>query len=69
MPRRKKGKKMFIYVMDDESRDKLVARGYKLLKHNGRKQGDGGVWVFLAGDAMTFAEDDIKCVASDVLTF
>lgn len=60
---------MFIYVMDEGDKDKLIARGFQLLKYNGRKVGDGAVWVFYMDKNLTFAENDIRCVVSDVLTF
>ena len=54
---------MFIYVMDKDSRDYLLARGYELLKHN------GSVWVFVNKSEICFDTADIPCVVSDVLTF
>lgn len=56
---------MFIYVMDVESRDYLIAHGYALLKGNGNST----VWVFENKDEHQFDTLDIPCVVSDVLTF
>ena len=56
---------MFIYVMDIESRDKLVSLGYRLLKGNDTDT----VWVFENKMQKQFDNLDIHCVVSDVLTF
>lgn len=57
---------MFVYVMDEESRDRLVSLGYKLLKYDERNS----VWCFenKVPDALAF-ELDIPCVVSSVMTF
>ena len=54
---------MFIYVMDEESKDRLLTRGYELLKYN------GSIWVFVNKSEICFDAADISCVISDVLTF
>lgn len=54
---------MFIYVMDVESRDKLIELGYTLLKHTGY------VWVFKNKDPLSFEDIGVQCVVSDTLTF
>ena len=54
---------MFIYVMDEVSRDALIARGYELIKDNGE------VWVFINKKEFEFSNNDIPCVVSDMLTF
>ena len=56
----------FIYVMDEKSKDKLLANGYTLLKHNEKSN----VWCFenKLPDQMAF-DLDINCVFSDMLTF
>lgn len=58
---------MFIYVMDEESRDKLLKLGFELLKkHDGRS-----VWVFINKQELEFdaIAEDIDCVVTDILTF
>lgn len=56
----------FIYVMDADSKDLLVSKGFNLLKYSQAKH----TWVFLNPhpDELNFA---VECphVASDVLTF
>ena len=61
---RAKGEK-YVYVMDTESRDMLVDRGFELLKANDKHT----VWVFINKPELTFDTIDIPCVVSDVLTF
>lgn len=56
---------MFLYVMDTESRDKLLNLGFELLKENGKKT----VWVFLNKSNQTFDMVDVPCVISNILTF
>lgn len=56
---------MFLYVMDTESRDKLLNLGFELLKENDKKT----VWVFVNKLDQTFDVVDVPCVVSDVLTF
>lgn len=56
---------MFIYVMDTESKDILVNRGFELLKTDDRQT----VWVFVNKPELTFDAIDIPCIVSDVLTF
>lgn len=56
---------MFLYVMDIESRDKLLNSGFELLKENDKKT----VWVFVNKTGQTFDTVDVPCVVSDVLTF
>lgn len=56
---------MFLYVMDIESRDRLLNLGFELLKSNDEKT----VWIFVNKQEQTFDEIDAPCVVSDVLTF
>lgn len=56
---------MFLYVMDAESRDKLISLGYKLLKENER----GNIWIFANSKDRTFDNIDVSCVVSDTLIF
>lgn len=56
---------MFLYVTDVESKNKLIARGYLLLKSNEREN----IWVFANQKLAKFDNSDIKYVVSDVLTF
>lgn len=67
MKNRKKEEKakMFLYVTDVESKNKLIARGYLLLKSNEREN----IWVFANQKLAKFDNSDIKYVVSDVLTF
>lgn len=56
----------FIYVMDEESKNMMLAMGYHLLKSK------GNVSVFEAdtdGEVRFEALDNINYVLSDVLTF
>jgi len=58
----------FIYVMDANSKDKLLAQGYKLISHDKHN----GVWVFEnAQTSKTAFELDVGVphVLSNVLTF
>lgn len=55
----------FIYVVGIDARDKMIARGYQLFKSNE----NSGVYVFLNDNTENFAELDIPCVFSSVLTF
>jgi len=55
----------FIYVIGNDARDKMIARGYQLFKSNE----NSGVFVFLNNNTENFAELDIPCVFSSVLTF
>jgi hypothetical protein len=55
---------MFIYVMDTESRDKLINLGYRLLRSD-----RDTVWVFENTDDYRFDFPDVQCVVSDTLTF
>lgn len=56
---------MFIYVMDVESKDKLINLGYELLKNDEKNT----IWVFSNKEDRQFDSLDIPCVVSDVLTF
>lgn len=56
---------MFIYVMDVESKDKLLKLGYELLKDDEKNT----IWVFSNKDNQQFDSFNIPCVVSDVLTF
>lgn len=58
---------MFLYVMDKESRDKLIKLGYELLKENDR----GNIWIFTNNKNQTFdvVDADIPYVVSDTLIF
>lgn len=57
---------MFVYVMDDDSRRLLEARGFQLIKKDARN----GLWCFENKNMETFEFSmDIPCVVSDVMTF
>lgn len=55
----------FIYVVGTDARDKMISRGYQLLKPNENSD----VYVFLNNDTENFAQLDIPCVFSSMLTF
>ena len=55
----------FIYVFSVDARDKMIARGYQLFKSNENSD----VYVFLNNDTENFAQLDIPCVFSSMLTF
>jgi hypothetical protein len=55
----------FIYVVGTDARDKMISRGYQLLKSNENSD----VYVFLNNDTENFAQLDIPCVFSSMLTF
>lgn len=57
-------KERFIYVFDEEARDKLMALGYICIKADERN----GTYVFLNDDKLSFAKIG-DCVTSDRLTF
>lgn len=56
---------MFLYVMDTESRDKLLALGFELLKTNTQNT----IWVFVNKQELAFDSLEVPCVVSDTLTF
>lgn len=53
----------FIYVFDEETRDALIAKNYKLMSSR------NGMYVFQNKFDINFAMNDIHCVYSDTLTF
>jgi hypothetical protein len=55
----------FIYVFDKAGRDSLLKLGYELLKSDESKN----VFVFLNDGRPVNMFSDIKCVASNTLTF
>lgn len=55
----------FIYVFDKESRDEMVAAGFKLLKSD--KKND--VYVFANRNDMAFELAGLSFARSDTLTF
>lgn len=57
-------KERFIYVFDEETRDKLAALGYICIKSDERNR----TYVFLNDDKLSFAKIG-DCVTSDRLTF
>lgn len=56
---------MFIYVFDEDTKDKMIALGYELLKESG----DGKEFVFCINNNFTYSLSDEKYVVSDILTF
>jgi hypothetical protein len=57
---------MFIYVMDETSKETLLKKGYNLLKNDSQNS----IWVFEnpKPDVMEF-DAGVPCVFSSVLTF
>lgn len=53
----------FIYVFDDETRDELIAKNYRLINSK------NGMYIFENKVDVNFAMNDIHCVYSDTLTF
>lgn len=53
----------FIYVFDEDTRDKLLAKGYKLMCSK------NGFYIFENKLNVNFTSNDIHCVYSDTLTF
>lgn len=56
---------MFIYVFDEDTKDKMIALGHELLKESE----DGKEFVFCINNNFTYSLSDEKCVVSDILTF
>lgn len=56
---------MFIYVFDEDTKDKMIALGYELLKESE----DGKEFVFCINNNFTYTLSDEKYVVSDILTF
>lgn len=55
----------FLYVFDQEARDKLLGDGFTLMKSND----EDGVYIFANQDTATFDLADITFVRSNTLTF
>jgi|GEM_PF-3109009 len=55
----------FIYVFDQEGKEKLMSMGYELLKSNEEK----GIHVFINKDRLDFALASSPYVVTDTLTF
>lgn len=55
----------FIYVFDENGRDKLLAQKYEMLKCDEQRH----IYVFLNQEQQTFAQDDFLYALSDTLTF
>lgn len=56
---------MFIYVFDNEAKEKMISLGYKLLKESE----DGSEFIFCADDNFNYNLHDIEYTVSDILTF
>ena len=56
---------MFIYVFDEDTKDKMIALGYELLKESE----DGKEFVFYINNNFTYTLSDEKYVVLDILTF
>ena len=55
----------FIYVFDEESRDKLLSLQYKLLKSDEQNH----IFVFLNEERQDFSCNNIRFALSETLTF
>lgn len=55
----------FIYVFGTDSRDKLLAMQYELLKSDEVKR----IYVFLNKECQNFSCDGVRFALSDTLTF
>lgn len=55
----------FIYVFDEDARDKLLDMNYKLLKRDEKNH----IYVFVNEDREVFALDGISHILSDTITF
>jgi len=55
----------FIYVFQQEACDKLLARGFTLLKHDERN----GLWVFENPSIYEFSTDEFRYINSNIISF
>lgn len=55
----------FIYVFSVEDRDYLLAKGYKQLKSNEKKN----IYIFENSETMSFSTKEIQYVLTDILSF
>lgn len=55
----------FIYVFDEDARDKLLDMNYKLLKRDEKNH----IYVFVNEDREVFTLDGISHILSDTITF
>lgn len=61
----------FVYVMNEQDKDKMVELGYKMMKEDVRNH----IWVFQAKDTEHFSKDNemsnagIHFILSNTLTF
>lgn len=53
----------FIYVFDEDTRDRLITQGYKLMSSS------NGIYIFMNKVNVNFSMNDVHCVYSDTLTF
>lgn len=53
----------FIYVFDEQTRDALIAGGYRLMNSG------NGMYVFENKPGLVFAMNGMRCVYLDTLTF
>lgn len=67
MFKKKRKNNMFIYVGDEDSRNRLIELGFELIK----KHDDCDLWVFScqSQEAAYSALDEVHGVYSDILTF
>lgn len=55
----------FIYVFDEEGRDRLLSLQYEMLKCDNEKR----IYVFLNKERQDFAANEFRYALSDTLTF
>ena len=56
--------RMFIYVFDENAKERLLNAGYVLVKETDNKQ-----YIFYGDNIHNFSIDDSEYVVSDTLTF
>ncbi len=57
--------KRFIYTFDNQTKEKLLKKGYALLKAYPSRS----IFVFANNEKLSFCFDNERCVMSDTLTF
>lgn len=55
----------FIYVFDDDARDKLLSAGFSMLHADNTNH----AYVFAANSKLSFSFEEISYVATDTLTY
>lgn len=55
----------FIYVYTPDARDKLLAKGYKLMKSDEQNK----MYIFINNEKLSFSTLDVSYILSDSITF